>query len=180
MSTSVTINHVSANLWTLFNAMDDELEVLHAIYGGELESPDHLGWRRIRICGPLVEENNERIEPSPESVYFEFLLHPTYPDDTTPQMRLIGLTDEHQQCALSYLQEELIEPGEACMFPVISWLMSDLADFLHLLPYEPPQVETGSEEVQLSPLEIITGDSITDRKSTYDTPVTTLSHYPIR
>lgn len=119
--------------------MEEELEVLKAIYCDELKDPDHTGWHSIRISGPLVKHDFENINNDPISdIWFYFLLHPSYPDHTIPSFRIeaSNFSEEEIQKIMDYIKRELFIENESCMFSIISWLMEELQNFLDLIPYE--------------------------------------------
>ena len=106
--------------------MDDELEILNAIYAEDLVGPDHMGWFSIRIGGPYDINGIEQ----DITFYFQY-----EPGSSLPNIRFTGVLEDQESKVKNHITNELLVPDEPSLFNVISWLMTDIQSFLGLKIY---------------------------------------------
>ena len=139
------------------------MEVLRAIYSEDLEGPNYLGWYRIKVVPQMARGNGYKIG----DVYFSFIFHEGYPNDVMPGMKLEGdgLLEEEVLRILEQIRDNIFVPNEQCLFGAISWLISEFVSMLNLVEIDDTSEEEEEESEEDIPIEIIHGESITDRKS---------------
>jgi hypothetical protein len=100
--------------------LQEEEETLVLIYGEDLLPRDHLGWRRIKI-----------FEKHDKCVLFAYQQSSAYPSEMLPfALEGIVCSPEELERINSHIKQELFLPDQQSLFGIVSWLTSDLPDFL--------------------------------------------------